>query len=202
MNDMIAEKVRKMKSGDEAAFDWLYLEYGPKLYRMAFLITGNRSDSEDILQETFINCFLKRNALRDETAFEAWLYQILVRTAWRCRKRNRNDYSLDELTDKETESDIQQWIQADTEAVQPLEQVLAEEQRKQIFRAVQKLNMAQRTVIILYYYNDCSVEEIARITGSFAGTVKSRLFQARKNLRKMLERQGETDSKSERRKKV
>ena len=80
-----------------------------------------------------------------------------------------------------------QWIQTDSRAVQPLEEVLKEEESRRIAQAIRKLEWRQRTVVMLYYFNELSVEEIARITGSFAGTVKSRLFRARKNLRNMLE---------------
>lgn len=97
MNDMVAKQVGKMKRGDESAFDWLYSEYVGKLYRMAFFITGNQADSEDIMQETFVKCYLRKDSIRDEQAFEAWLYQILVRTAWRYQKSKQSDFSLDYL---------------------------------------------------------------------------------------------------------
>lgn len=187
MNDMVAKQVGRMKRGDESAFDWLYSEYVGKLYRMAFFITGNQADSEDVVQETFVKCYLRKDSIRDEQAFEAWLYQILVRTAWRNQKSKKSDFSLDEITGEETESAMGQWIQSDSRAVQPLEEVLKEEESRRIAQAIRKLEWRQRTVVMLYYFNELSVEEIARITGSFAGTVKSRLFRARKNLRNMLE---------------
>lgn len=188
MNDMVAKQAGRMKRGDEEAFDWLYSEYVGKLYRMAFFITGNQADSEDVVQETFVKCYLRKDSIRDEQAFEAWLYQILVRTAWKNQKRKKSDFSLDEITEGEdADSAMGQWIQTDRKAAQPLEQVLKEEEYQRIGQAIRKLEWRQRTVVMLYYFNDMSVEEIARVTRSFAGTVKSRLFKARKNLRKMLD---------------
>ena len=88
MDEKNRTDVEKMIQGDESAFDELYRSFSGKLYRMAYFITGNQSDSEDVLQETFVKCYLHRKSLKDPERFEAWLYQILVRTAWKlCRKR-------------------------------------------------------------------------------------------------------------------
>uniref|UniRef100_UPI003261BA42 RNA polymerase sigma factor n=1 Tax=Clostridium sp. NkU-1 TaxID=1095009 RepID=UPI003261BA42 len=81
--------VESMINGSEAAFDELYRSYSGKLYRMAYFITGNRSDSEDILQETFVKCFLYKSKLKQADRFEPWLYQILVRTAWRLERKKK-----------------------------------------------------------------------------------------------------------------
>ena len=87
MDEKNRTDVEKMIQGDESAFDELYRSFSGKLYRMAYFITGNQSDSEDVLQETFVKCYLHRKSLKDPERFEAWLYQILVRTAWKlCRK--------------------------------------------------------------------------------------------------------------------
>lgn len=187
MNDIIAEHVRRMKRGEEDAFDWIYETYVERLYRMAYMITGNQSDSEDIVQETFVKCYLRKESLQSEQAFEAWLYQILVRTAWRLQKQKKKGVSLEELMEDTRENGGDQWIQNDPKAVQPLETILKEEQNNRVIQAVQTLDMKQKTVVMLYYFNELSVEEIAKITGSFVGTVKSRLFKARKNLKKLLE---------------
>ena len=81
--------VRRMIEGDEKAFDELYHAYSKKLYRMAYFITGNHSDSEDILQETFVKCYLHRKELKNLERFESWICQILVRTAWKMEKKKK-----------------------------------------------------------------------------------------------------------------
>jgi len=187
MNEAIARQVKRLKCGDKAAFDELYGAYVGKLYRMAFMITGNKSDSEDIVQETFVKCFLNRESIRDEAAFESWLCRILVRTAWRYRKKQKPDYSLEELAGTDGDHGLGDRLLSDWQAASPLEEVLKKEENQRIREAVMKLDIKQRTVIVLYYFWDLPVGEIARVTGSFPGTVKSRLFQARKNLKGMLE---------------
>lgn len=189
MKETTAELVRRMKLGDEAAFDSLYESYVRKLYGMAFLISGSKADSEDIVQEAFVTCFLKRDSLREEAAFERWLYQILVRTAWRYGKRKKRypSESLEDMLDTNSESFSERWVEVDKAAEEPLDALVRKEERERLLQAVQELEIKQRTVIVLYYFNDCPVKEIARITGALEGTVKSRLHNGRENLRRKLE---------------
>ncbi len=176
--------VEDMIQGDESAFDALYHSYSGKLYRMAYVITGNKSDSEDILQETFVKCFLHRRELKEPERFESWLYRILVRTAWRSVKK-RTDLSLDGILDNPEDTGMAERVSRD-QASGPLEQVLDREASRELWSAVLGLDVKHRTVILLYYYNELSTREIARITGTLEGTVKSRLFHARKLLRDQL----------------
>lgn len=199
MNDTVAEKVRDMKSGREEAFDWLYFAYAKKLYGMAFFITGSKPDSEDIVQETFVKCYLRKDTIQDEQAFEAWLYRILVRTAWRYQKHQKPSDSLEGLAEDGREGEFEKWVQTDCRTVLPLEEVIRKEENHSIYQAVRQLEIKQRTVILLYYFNQLSVAEIASITGSFTGTIKSRLFKARQNLRKILEKPNEESNTQVRR---
>lgn len=179
--------ITRMTEGDEAAFDELYHSYSGKLYRMAYFITGNRSDSEDILQETFVKCFLHRKELKQPERFESWLYQILVRTAWRSEKRRKGkrELSFDGILDNEEDTGMAERIQRDGKA-EPLEQVLKAEMSSELWKAVNRLGMKHRTVVLLYYYNDLGTKEIAAMTGTLEGTVKSRLHKARLLLREQL----------------
>lgn len=179
--------ITRMTEGDEAAFDELYHSYSGKLYRMAYFITGNRSDSEDILQETFVKCFLHRKELKQPERFESWLYQILVRTAWRSEKRRKGkrELSFDGILDNEEDTGMAERIQRDGKA-EPLEQILKAEMSSELWKAVNRLGMKHRTVVLLYYYNDLSTKEIAAMTGTLEGTVKSRLHKARLLLREQL----------------
>lgn len=183
-----------MTEGDEAAFDEIYHSYSGKLYRMAYFITGNKSDSEDILQETFVKCFLHRDELKQPERLEAWLYQILVRTAWRSekRKKGKKELSFDSILDNEDDTGMAERIQKD-EGGEPLDQLLKAEVSSQLWDAVNRLGVKHRTVILLYYYKDFSTKEIARMTGTLEGTVKSRLHKARLLLREQLAAREDTE---------
>jgi RNA polymerase sigma-70 factor (ECF subfamily) len=172
--------VRQMKNGDKSSFDLLYDKYKNTALRTAYLITGNLPDSEDVVQDAFVKVWLHRADLKNESGFKAWMLQILVRTAYRFCKRKSREVPDDEavlLADQKQESSS-------------LEQVLAKEQAKRIAESVRNLPVKQRTVVILFYYQDCSVREIAAICGCMEGTVKSRLHTARAKLKKMLSEDG------------
>lgn len=190
--------IAHMIQGDEAAFDEIYHSYSGKLYRMAYFITGNRSDSEDILQETFVKCFLHRRELKQPERFEPWIYQILVRTAWRSekKKKGKKELSFDGILDNEDDTGMAERIQRDDKG-EPLQRLLKEENASELWAAVNSLGIKHRTVVLLYYFNDFSTKEIAAMTGTMEGTVKSRLHKARLLLRERLS--VKEDSEKERR---
>ena len=83
--------VRRMIADDREAFDLLMESYYPKTLRMAYLISGSYADSEDIVQETFIQVYLNRRRIREPQYFERWLYKTLTREAWRVCRRNKKE---------------------------------------------------------------------------------------------------------------
>ena len=184
------ELVRRMKEGDQEAFDQLVRYYYEKTLRMAYLISGNYADSEDIVQETFVKCFTYRARLKDPNKFEPWLYQIMTRTAWRVAGKSRREQPSEEI------GRIQDEMAGEFSS--PLENVLSSEERERLWRAVESLEIRQRTAVVLYYYNQMSTREIAKAMGCLEGTVKSRLFTARRNLRKLLD-EGEKEALYEKR---
>lgn len=169
--------VRQMKEGDRTSFDLLYEKYKNMALHTAYLITGDRSYSEDVVQDTFVKVYLNCKELKNDSGFKAWMMQILVRTAYRCGKKKSRELPDDEVVQK-----------ADTgRSPSSLEQVIMQEEAEAIARAVRSLPVKQRTVVVLYYYQECQISEIAQMLGCLEGTVKSRLYTARKQLRRALE---------------
>ena len=112
-------------------------------------------------------------------------YDRLYRTAWQIAKKHakeRPEECILELADTST-------------ADSPTVKVLKDEQERAIAEAVRKLEHRQRTTVVLYYYNGLGTKEIARVMECMEGTVKSRLFNARKNLRTLLENEMEQEVK-------
>ncbi|MDO4284904.1 MAG: sigma-70 family RNA polymerase sigma factor [Eubacteriales bacterium] len=193
MDEQIQGLVRRMQSGDQAAFDEIYHFYSGKLYRMAYFILQNRSESEDVLQETFVQCYRHCGEVREAGGFESWLFRILVRQAWRAGKKRsgRQEISLEEMMESESGRGMSdRGISAEREtgagteqrSESPLEILERKERSRLVQEAVRRLGPKQRTVVFLYYYQELSVREIARVLGIFEGTVKSRLYQARRLL--------------------
>lgn len=97
MNDK--ELVSRMQHGDMQAFDELYERYKDDAYRLACLITGSRTDGEDLAQEAFVTCAQSIKSLRDGSKFRPWLLKTLSRAAWKyCRKAKRESRSQSFLT--------------------------------------------------------------------------------------------------------
>lgn len=170
--------VRLFQDGHVQAFDELYERYKTVALRSAFLLTGNFCDSENVLQETFLKCYQHLPGLKKAERFKPWFFRILTRTAWDyCRKSSREcpmGYVFEayqaELPGAESSLDI----------------LAAAEERRELAAAIDKLPLKQKTVVVLYYYNEMSVQEIAGICGTLPGTVKSRLHAARRKLQEIL----------------
>lgn len=160
MEQETAGLVRRMAEGDSQAFDRLMEFYYPKILRMAYLISGSHADSEDIVQETFVLCWMNRKKIKEPEYFGNWLYKTLTREAWRYCRKNRKE--------------------------QPVEEVMMRSQEKELYKAIRNLPVKQRTAVVLYYFNQMSTREIAGIMGCLEGTVKSRLYTARANLKQEL----------------
>lgn len=168
--------VQRLKAGDKEAFDALYEKYKNILLRMAYLVSGQMSEAEDIVQETFVKCYLHIGELKKDEGFKSWLFQILYRTAYRQIKKNKREILKEDIG-----------IQADaTDGISSLDRIIRTETERQVSNAVKKLDFKHRTVVVMFYYNEMSTKEIAEVLRCTEGTVKSRLFNARKKLKRSL----------------
>ncbi len=168
------EAIKKVQRGDMTAFEELYYTYEKKALRMAYLLTSSENMAKDIVQETFIECFLSIGQLKQTEYFRTWFYQILRRTAWRHIKKESRFICAEE--DEKLE-DIEK-IWADPYEQSDLSSFLISQ--------IKRMDYKKQTTIILYYYNELSIKEIAKVMGCLEGTVKSRLNSARKQLKKYL----------------
>ena len=168
--------VEQMIAGDEKAFEDIVEIYYGKALRLAYLISGNYADSQDIVQETFINCFKNASKIREPQHFESYLNKTLTRKAWEICKKRKQEQPVDEFFDESI---------ADSFSV--TDSYIQKEENRLILKTIMSLPVKHRSVVILYYYNNLTTKEIAEITGLFEGTVKSRLSSARKKIKKKLE---------------
>ena len=167
------ELVRRIQQGDMQAFDTLYERYKDGAYRLACLITGNRTDGEDLAQEAFVACAQSIGSLKDGSKFRPWLLRTLSRAAWKyCRKAKR-------------ETPVSEFFEGET-GESALSAVLRTDEQRRLYAALDTLDEKRRVTVVLYYFDDRSVKEIAQATGVTEGTVKSRLFSARRHLRQAL----------------
>ena len=188
------ELIRKWKEGDEDAFSAMYERYRQTAMRTAWLLCHNLADSEDIVQETFVQCYFHIQELKDESRFRPWMLKCLVRTGWKLMKKQKKEMPEEQM---ELHLERERYLESTfsgKSSGEPLEEAIAREFSGELTKAVRRLSEKHRLVIVLYYYDELSVHEIAKITGCLEGTVKSRLHFARRQLKKMLSDAGEEET--------
>ena len=156
MEKETAELVRRMKEGDKEAFDALVRQYYGKTLRMAYLISGNEADSQDIVQETFVICYLNRGKLREPEHFERWLFKTLTREAWRVCRRGRREQPAEEIFGEQ-----------EPQAPSVLEEVMAHTRDQELYEAIRK-----RRTVREFLDQEVDFEAIKRIleAGNLAPT--------------------------------
>lgn len=176
--------VAAAKSGDPPSFVVLWTRHSKTAFKMAYRITGNREDAEDVVQEAWIKAYVHLDTFDGKAKFSTWLTRIAINSALQIlrRKRARRETSM-EVTDGETR---QHWEIADE--TKNVEDIYARHERVQHLRhAVCLLRPALRSVVEIHQSKDLSMVEVAGITGISVAATKSRLLRARKILRRTLE---------------
>ena len=171
--------VKRLQTGDDSAFDAIFAAYQKQAVRTAALITGEVSLAEDVAQEAFVNCLLHIKDLKEPNRFKPWFFRTLTRCAWKAMEEKTPTVDWGEALEKVMPS-APDTYPSEKEAVY-----------ERLYQALDGLGKKQRTTIILYYFNDLSIREIAEATSSLEGTVKTRLFAAKRRLKRVLEADGQ-----------
>jgi RNA polymerase sigma-70 factor (ECF subfamily) len=169
-----AKQLEKARRGNEPAFLELYHRYRTSVFQFAWRLTGSQASAEDITQECFLA--LLEGADYDPTRGALRTYLLGI-ARHRAMRRLR-------LIDRE--SDEAEYDSVSDESTDQLGVVLQAERAERIGRAIAALPLAQREALVLFEYEELSLEEIAQMTGVEPGAVKARLFRARETLRKRL----------------
>lgn len=170
--------LQQCQSGDELAIQALIQAHRGALYRLAVSILLDPDEAEEAVQDAFIAA-LNAMEMYNGGALHAWLYGITLNE---CRQRLRRRKALDRLR-----SVLQSLLRlGGAGPIHPETTVIENETDTLLWRAVCALGEKHRLPIILYYYHDLPVAEIARLLDISEGTAHSRLFNAREKLRKAL----------------
>lgn len=177
--------VRQVQAGDVAAFDRLTLKYRERLFSVVYNLTSNREDANDLTQDAFIKAFRSINKFKGNSSFFTWLYRIAVNGAISHLKKNRlrRFFSLEDLDETVSSKDILESLSAKTGTEKP---ALLKELHEKLNEALQKLSLKHRTVVVLFEIEGLSHQEIAEVTKTSEGTVRSRLHYAKQQLQSSL----------------
>jgi len=191
MSDPDLALVQRCKQNDLAAFEELVCRYQGKLYNFVCKTTSNAQDAEDLVQDIFVRVYRSLHRFRGESTFQTWLYRrahnMCVDRSRHVSRRVRATFSLDARpAGREDSTGEQRRELADATAV-PSDLAERQELRQQVRQCVAKLSEKLRVVVVLYDLQGFSYDEIAQILGCPLGTVKSRLFNARVELARLLE---------------
>ncbi len=181
--EQIADYVNKAKKGDKEAFSGLYQDNVNQVYYICLKFLKNEENARDVTQDTFVTAIEKIGTLANAEYFTTWVNHIAVNKCKNILLKN-NRISKEELYDSSNEADLEE---TNSEFI-PEEYVTNKEKRSIIMDIIDnKLSDVQRIVVLLFYYEGETVENIAQLLDCSEGTVKSRLSSARKLIRKAIE---------------
>jgi len=169
------ELVRKSQKGDTEAFAELVRKYQQIVFNISYRFMRDTSLAEDMAQESFIKAFKHIKGFRGDCAFSTWLYRVTCSVCLTELNRRK----------KRAEVELQPNTPVGSVEIKVSEYEIAEKIRK----CVTNLSDRYATVLTLYYLNGISYEEIAEIMDIPVGTLKTWMFRARKQLRKIVEKE-------------
>ena len=179
--EIMIRLVQKAQAGDHKALEKLFDGFYNDVYYFALKTLQDQELACDITQETFLQVIQSIGQLQEPAAFPGWLKQIAYHQCTGYFKKKK-EALVEEDEDGNTVFD-----RLEDEGELPQEILEQEEFRQTILSMVEQLTEEQRTAVMLYYYDEMSVAEIAEIQGVSTGTVKSRLNYARKSLKNSVE---------------
>lgn len=174
------ELIAETLAGDHDAYGELVNRFSARLYNAMLHVTGVHDDAEEVVQETFVQAFIKLDTFQGQSQFFTWLYRIAFNNTLSRHRRRRPDVSLEasrENSGTDPEDDVEQ----------PDASILRQERIALVHRALHLLTDEHRIILVLREMQDLSYEEIAEVVGINLGTVRSRLSRARGQLKAVLE---------------
>jgi RNA polymerase sigma-70 factor (ECF subfamily) len=188
-----ATLIDQLRAGDTAALEGLMEQFAPRVHRLAYGITRNEADAEEVVQDVFLSLFRKIAGFEGRSALATWIYRITVNAALIKRRGKRAELEVlleDHLPtfreDGHREGDrtllLADWSET------PEEQLLSSETRRAVRRMIAGLPDHYRVVLLLRDVEELSNEEAAEILNDSVASVKSRLHRARMALREQVTR--------------
>jgi RNA polymerase sigma-70 factor (ECF subfamily) len=178
------ELVRRLRTGEEAAYEDLLSRFQQPVYNLAYRLLNDPGDASDVVQEVFLKVFRNVSHFRRQSSLKTWIYRITVNEAhnqrrWFFRHRSR-EVGLDDEPEQKRTRNV-----PDSER-SPFDCTFDREKHELIENALARINPLFREVVVLRDVEDLSYEEIAEVLQISLGTVKSRILRGREALREEL----------------
>jgi len=172
--------IRAILAGDKEAYGELVMRHSQSLFRVAFRITGNEADAEDVVQEAFLRGYRKLESFESRSEFGTWIYRIAVRCALDRIGGHKTDETsrVAEVTDPERDG-----VQVADRAAGPDQLLLSGEIAAMQQAAMQSLTPMERSAFVLRHMEDRTIAEIAAALGIEPNAAKQAVFRAVQKLR-------------------
>ncbi len=172
LSDM--EYVERVQAGDAECFAPLLERYSQPVFSLLIRIVGNREDAEELTQDVFLKVFRSLSSFRGNSSFATWLYRIAYNTAVSATRRTKREWmSFDDSGMERVAEET-----SDNEA----DETLNEDRLQRLEHALDRLRPDDRALILLFYKQEKTMEEIAEITGLTLSNVKVKIHRIRKKL--------------------
>jgi RNA polymerase sigma-70 factor, ECF subfamily len=184
MEQSDAAAVAQARAGDSGAFRVLVERHGRSVFRLAFRMTGNESDAEDIVQETFLRAYKQLDKFDWRASFSTWLYRIAANCSLdliRSRKRRQEQQTSVAGEEQEPVLSLPSGDPA------PDRLAFSGEVQQLLGPALDQLSPMERSAFVLRHYEGMCMEEIGKALGVQAGAAKHSVFRAVQKLRRALE---------------
>lgn len=174
------ELIALCKEKDEAAFNELYKRYYPVAYKLAYHISKSDADARDAAQEVMITVYQYIDTLKQPQYFSLWLKRIVVGKCNRIFRKNKNMKYMD------NEALIMQHQKDEVRDHNPMKQIHFDNDQELLGFFISMLPEAQEEVMKLFYFEQLSIKEISKKLNIPEGTIKSRIFAAKKKLKELI----------------
>lgn len=179
--ELLTTIVQQAQNGEKGALEQLYHETYNRVYFYAYKIFGNENDAADVVQEVYVKVFTHLSELKDARAFHKWLYTIAVNE---CKQKMRRDSR--QILTEEGDAFFEQIIDLDPD-LDANRRLIYKDARTFILAVIDYLPEEQRRAVLLYFYEQLTIHQIAEIEGVSESTIKSRLMIARKKIKAAVE---------------
>jgi RNA polymerase sigma-70 factor (ECF subfamily) len=177
-------QVARARSGDADAFRVLVDRHSRSLFRVAYRMTGNQQDAEDVVQESFLRAYKQLSRFDERASFGTWLYRIAINCSLdlvRARKRRNEQLAP---ADPEIDEPVLALPSTDPD---PGRLALSGEVRERVTEAMNDLSASERTAFVLRHFEGMCIEDVSRVLGCQPGAAKHSVFRAVQKLRRALE---------------
>ena len=180
-----AEEARK---GDQRAFGALVERHSRSVFRLAFRMTGNEQDAEDLVQETFLKAYKQLHRFDGRSAFGTWLYRIAANCSLDLIRARKNRREQQASADGENSGEKRDWLEQVAAPDPSPERLARSGQVAGLLKpALEQLTDLERTAFVLRHYEGCGIAEIASALGVETNAAKHSVFRAVQKLRRALE---------------